>query len=310
MPLHLNRREAHFTATVKPDISTSVFHMQVVTKPGKLYRSRPVLVDASEDTELVELPVYSDSLGKDVAVEVARRRIPEINYDLVDDRGTVLFTSAGRTFWGHLGGYTDAVTHRGGTDGLDGLPFVRRFNYPDNAKTFTPQWVTEGGSPCLRFDGRGTFISFPQGTLPRRGCFTLSFEIKPTGDINKPQVLFAHHGSYIGSLTVQLAEGKLAGSFVNEQGKRSQFEPELRMQKDEWHRVRVSYNLREIRFQLDDQKSELFECHGPGLYDTPSVFGGMGKAEGTDGASGANLGWFEGDLRALSVQHQVVGDRK
>ena len=256
----------------------------------------------------ISLPVYSDTRQRSVVVDVAGRRIPEIEYKLVGNYGSVLFTSAGRTFWGHLGGYTDSVTGRGGAGGMDGSPFVRRSDYPTNTRRHAPRWTMEDGSVCLRFDGKGNYIALPQGVLPRRGCFTLSFEIKQTGDPAKPQVLFAHHGNYIGSLKILVENGKLAGSFTNEQGETFRFDTDLQIVKDHWHRVVVSYDLESMRFRLDGRDSPPFVCRGPGLYNTPSVFGGMGGSTARSSTPEGNPGWFEGYLRALTVRHRPPSD--
>ena len=306
MPCHLDRKEVRFSGAVHPDLPTSVFHMRVVAKSGKIYRSRPVLLDDRSDSSVVSLPVYSDTKKKVVEVEVAKRRVPQIEYLMARNRGSVLFTPAGRTFWGHLGGYTDSVTGRGGAGGTDGSPFAQRSNYPMNTHKHAPEWTTEDNSICLRFDGKGNYIALPQGTLPRRGPFSLAFEIKATGDITKPQVLFAHHGYYIGSLKVLLTSGRLSGSFTNEQGKSFRIPTNLQVEKDKWHRVVVSYDLESMLFQLDDRHSPSFTCHGPGLYDNTSVFGGIGGATDESSSAEGNPGWFEGYLRALAIRHNPL----
>jgi hypothetical protein len=228
-------------------------------------------------------------------------RVPHLAYEFSPTRGSVLWTSAGRPFWGHLGGYTDSVTGRGGDGGQDGSPFVNESNYPKAAKKMRPEWVVEDGTPCLKFDGLGTFIALPQESLPRRGSFRLSFEIKPER-VDKPQILFAHHGHYIGSLVVRLDNGLLSGSFVNERGQKFQLKPGLAVQPGRWNRIEIIYDLATMRFRVNGQESEAMPCVGPGLYNVTCAVGGFGDP-GAKGGDTGRAGWFQGYLRALRIVH-------
>jgi len=91
-------------------------------------------------------------------------------------------TSAGRPFWGMLGGFSDAATGRGGIL----TPFER--SYPDRARKPAPELVEEDGMPCLKIQWIGPVRALAVETLSRRAGFTLSFQVKPTS--LKPQVLF------------------------------------------------------------------------------------------------------------------------
>ncbi|MBM4051060.1 MAG: LamG domain-containing protein, partial [Planctomycetes bacterium] len=301
-PLPLRRRAVRFSADVLPDHPGSVLHLRVVTVSGRIFHGPLVLLPGAPSAA-VALPVWSDTRKGPVEVSVDARRVPDIEYVMDPRHGSALCTPAGRSFWGHDGGYTDSVTGRGGDGGLDGSPFVDRKNYPEGAVKMAPDWVVEDGRHCLLFDGVGTFVALPQGVLPRRGPFTLAFEIKPL-EVSKPQVLFAHHGHYVGSLTVQLEGGRLAGRFVNQDLEKFTFTADRPMQPNVWTRVTVVYDLTRLRAWLDGVETANVPCRGPGLYDTPSVFGGFGgKAKAADEFVG-NTGWFKGHLRALRVIHR------
>ena len=302
-PMHLNRKQVQFSARISPDHPNSVFHMRVITRSGKIYRSAPLMLRDAGSSGTVTLPVYSEAKGEPVQVAITKRRIPEILYRMSPDRGSVLDTETGRCFRGHLGGMTDSVTFRGGDGGLDGSPFVRRSNFPESAKSTAPVWTRDEGTDFLEFDGNGNFIALPQGALPRRGAFRLSFEIKPDR-VDLPQILFAHHGYYIGSLVVRIESGKLFGSFVNDKLKVIGFDSGLQLAPGRWHTIEVMYDLKHMRFSIGGKECAPMNCRGVGLYDTTSVFGGFGGTAGKLQPFIGKAGWFKGKLRKLKIAHR------
>ncbi|MCK5805364.1 MAG: hypothetical protein KAI66_21215, partial [Lentisphaeria bacterium] len=300
-PLHLKEKEVKFSTQLVPDLATSVFHLRVITTSGRIWRGKPMLLSAGAAAKTVELPVWSETRDRPVSVRVQARRVPDIVYPMTGRHGGALVTAAGRPFWGILGGYIDSVTGRGGAVGSDGSPFIRASTYPAKATRTAPKWCAEDGRSCLRFDGMGNYIALPQGVLPRRGAFHLSFDIKPR--IAKEQILFVHRRHYIGSLTVRLkANGQLRGSFTTDALKTYTFGGDFKVPAGEWSRVEVIYNLAEIRLRVNGRESEPFPCRGVGLYDMCSVFGGFGGGGEIDPFSGAS-GWFDGWLSALRIQH-------
>jgi hypothetical protein len=303
-PPHFDTGHVSFKATCQPDMPGSIMHMRVITESGRIYRSAPVTVTASQDAEELALTVYSDSDSRPVSVRVDARRVPDIRYDFEPARGAALVCDAGKPFWAHLGGYVDSVTGRGGGASNDGTPFVRRSNYPEDAHMAAPSWVEVDGRPCLHFDGKGTFIAMPQGVLPRRGAFTLSFDIRPVSD--RPQILFTHHGTYIGSLTVRLEGGMLTGTFTNADLETAVFRPGLAVPAGAWSHVEIIYDLDSMRFRVNDRVSDAMPCKGPGLYDVTSVFGGFGG--GREDPFTGKAGWFEGDLASLRIVHRSGED--
>jgi len=301
-PVHLNRKSVSFTATVMPDLIPTVYHMRVITKSGKIYRSAPLILSSGRKDK-VKIVVYSQTKEKPVKLMVAKERVPDIKYDFTDRYGTIFHTDAGQVFYGHLGGFTDTATQIGGASGKDGLPFVRKsISYPENAKITAPVWVKEDGFMCIKFDGIGNFIAFPQDIIPRFAGYTISFEIKPTS--KKEQVLFTHHGVYIGSLVVKMKDGKLFGWYEDENLRMHKFNPPLSLEIGKWSKVKIIYDLENIRLQVNDKKSKLIPCPGPGLYDVPSVFGGWGNPKKpVDCDFTGTPGWFEGYLKSFRIIH-------
>ena len=289
-PHRLNRNSASFSAPVRPEMNTSVFHMRAITCSGKVYYSRPVILPEASEGKTGTVYVYSDTAKKAVAVQVDRARIPDVSYEFSPKRGVILSTSAGQPFWGILGGYCDTVTGRG--RGTGSTPFfLGTWNYPENSRKTAPDWVEEDGKPCLKFDGIGTFVALPSDTLPRRAGFTLSFEIKPTS--NKPQVLFNCRSYYPGSLLVRLNDGKLSGTYCDQYLHYHQLDSGLSLAIGKWHKVEIRYDQSAARFRVDGKSSKPIPCPGPGLYNGMSVFGGYG----------AGPEWFEGSLRSLRIRH-------
>jgi len=303
-PLHLHRKQVAFAARVRPETRTSVFHMRVITESGKIFRSPPLMLPGWQAGRKTELTVHSESRKGVVPVKVDAARIPDLDYTFDPRYGSVFHTAAGRPFYASLGAYETTCTGRGGGEArIGGYPFrLGMRNYPDNARQTAPTWTVEDGRQCLKFDGVGNFIVFPHETIPRRGSYALSFEIKPMSA--KPQVLFAHHGYYIGSLVVNLNDGKLSARFVDQYCKSWNLESGLVLKIGEWNKVEVIYDLEHMVFAVNGVRSAPMPCPGPGLYITPAIFGGFGKGGDKPDFVG-NSGWFEGWLRSLRVRHSA-----
>ncbi|MDO9541087.1 MAG: hypothetical protein Q7J98_02035, partial [Kiritimatiellia bacterium] len=138
IPRHLNCSSVAFTAQVKPELATSVFHLRVVAKSGRIYRSPPLLLPGATEGERKLIHVYSSTAKAPIELEVPGVQVPDIRYDFTPRYGTILRTAAGRPFWGHLGGNADASTGRGGEEGGNGgYPFYGGRNYPTNASKTT-----------------------------------------------------------------------------------------------------------------------------------------------------------------------------
>lgn len=294
IPYRWSRPSATFSVPVRPEMPTSVFHMRAITESGKVYYSRPMILPEARIGKPTPVSLYSDTAAKTITLDVDASQVPCISYEFSPQRGSILWTSAGRPFWGMLGGFSDAATGRGGVL----TPFER--SYPDGVQRPAPEWVEEDGVPCLKFNGLGQFVLLPVETLPRRAGFTLSFQVKPTSP--KPQVLFICHSVYIGSLSVRMNGGKLSASYTNQTGQSTAIDPGMSLEMGKWSQVDVIYDQAWMRFRVNGKESRAIECPGPGLYLGMSVFGGFG--DGRKGEAGS--GWFEGYLRSLSIRQGDV----
>lgn len=294
-PPHINAPQASFEFTATPRRPYSIFHVRAITRSGKLWRSAPIMVAGIGSGQPVALPVHSVVQNTVTHVQVAESQIPDIVWEFDPGNGTLMWTEAGVPFCGQLGGRAEAVTFVGGGEsGGMGDPFRNGAAYPENFISTAPQWTEVDGAPALRFDGVSNYIAFPREVTPRRNAWTLSFEIKPTSP--KRQVLWAHHGHYVGSVTIYLEDGELWSTYTDERLHTSTQRPGLRVPLNEWSSVEVSYDLATMRFRVNGELSEPLPAPGPGLYLGTSVFGGLGA--GTE--------YFEGYLRALRMVHRAT----
>ena len=291
MPAHLEEQTARFTIPVLPDFPYSRLHLQAIGRSGKIYRSRPLVV-GTPSGERIPVSVYSDTAGKAVYVEVESRRVPVIEYRFTPDKtGSVLTTAAGRPFWGILGGFSNQATGRGGAESRDGTPFLVWEDYPANATTAAPAWEKiDGESYALVFDGKGTYITLPQGAIPRRAGFTLEMEIMPD-TVEGKQILLVNRSYYPGSITVYLENGVLKSEYVNVHQKAQRASSGLRVVPHQWNRIKVHYDQRTILLEVNGERSAAFRCVGPGLYETVTSVGGYGNA------------WFAGKMKSLVIRH-------
>jgi len=290
MPGHLNTNDVNFKVAAIPDLPFSVFHMQAIGKSGKLYRSKPVLM-THETGKKSSVAVFSSSQNCPVKINVDAARASELNYVFNPEHGSVLICDAGRPLWGILGGYVTLAIERG----QDGNAFIKggatKEPYPNNAVKSAPDWVDIGnGSYALKFDGKGTYITLPQGVIPRRAGFILTMDIKPE-NLTKKQILFANRAHVPGSMTVYIDKGVLRANFLNENLTGYDIDSKMQLKANEWSKINIIYDQQNLCFVVNGKKSPLFPCKGPGLYDTLTIIGGYADA------------WFDGLIKGLIIKH-------
>jgi len=308
VPFHINKPVVDFSALVTPEMKSSVFHMRAITKSGKIYRSKPIILPTTE-TGKTSISVYSDTKNKAISLMAPAMQVPDITYAFNQDHGDILYTAAGRPFWGILGGYMDTATGRSGGESGAGTIFLRR-PYPQNAHQTNPSWVMEDGKKCLKFDGKGNYIIFPIEVLPRTAGFTLTFDIKPTS--SKNQVLFFTGGQYNGALMVYLDNNELKGSYfaidhLKDDGLywsvSHDLNPHLSVQRNQWSQITITYDQSAFIFKVNNKASLSIPCPGPGYNLGMTTFGGF-EDKGKRAVVSGNR-WFEGYLQSLRISHSV-----
>jgi len=294
IPVHPDAKDASFEATVWPEGPRPVMWMRAVTKSGKVYFSKPVLLGQPSGAERINVFSMTSSPIRPVAASVDRSDLPDLNYVFSPVLGARLPTAAGRDWHGQLSGGADAgSTMRYATDKT----------YPKNAREAAPQWVQEDGATCLKFDGKGAIVTFPRETIPT-GSFRLSFEIKPLS--NKEQVLLECRTKYIGPLHLRLKNGKLQAVYRDwnltkhaqaEFGMEAGESPDIPVGK--WSKVEVTYDLKRLRIAVNGKPGKDAPLSQPGYAFSACVFGGFG---------GDSASYFEGYLKSFRVQHGAAMD--
>ncbi|HWL54625.1 MAG TPA: LamG domain-containing protein [Chthoniobacteraceae bacterium] len=309
MPYHLNAKAVSFSVPVAADLPRSRLQLQAISVSGKVYRSRPVMVGTSSAPRKVM--VFSEHAGQPVSIQVEGTTVPDIIYQFTPERnGAILRASAGRPFWGILGGFSSQATGRGGGESRDGTPFLRPEDYPGkitNGKSArdaanradapsdttpsAPQWVEiSPGVHALAFNGKSTFITLPQGAIPRRAGYEITMELMPD-HVNGSQLLIANRSYTHGSLSLFLDQGRLKATFLNESADLATLDSGLKIEPGQWSFLRVRCDQKSLVFQVNDQASQPIPLTGPGCYDTPTVVGGYGKE------------WFAGKIKSLRIRH-------
>ncbi len=292
MPLHLGKGSAQIKTVIAPDLSNSVLHLQAIAESGHIYRSAPVLLGASSDQQQA-VSVYSDQKQEPVQVNVASSRVPDIRYDFDPARGSVLTTKAGRPFWGILGGYFTQATERGGGESNDGTPFLRASDYPEDVTKGAPDWVkTEGGENALQFDGKGTYVTLPQGVIPRRGSWTIDMDVNPD-EVSGRQFLIGNRTYYMGSLVFFIEEGEITAKFHGQYSGSKLAKTGIKIPADQWSHLTLGYDQKNLVVSVDGNSSKPIAIEGPGVYDTLSVVGGFGED------------WFKGQVKSLRIRHSA-----
>ncbi len=288
LPNPLGVKQATFEVPVLPDLPRSVLLLQAIGQSGRTYRSQPIPTASAEAGE--GAVVYSDTERRPVPAPGAVA--PTIRYEFEPTRGSILHTPAGRPFWGIFGGFSNQATGRGGGESRDGTPFIKSGDYPESAPRTAPEWVSlpEGGH-ALAFDGQGTFVTLPQGVVPRRAGYTVRMEILPEAAKGR-QVVLANASYYPGSLVLYLENGVPKARFAGEAGAARGLSAGAALETGQWSVLEVVCDQRHLWFVINGKPSQKFPIPGPGLYDTPTVLGGFGTE------------WFRGKIRALEVRHQ------
>jgi hypothetical protein len=290
IPEQVNANAVNFTTTLVPDVKTSVFHLQAITKSGKEYRSMPVL--ASNVTQpKVPVNVYSDSENDVITINVADNRLPKIKYEFDPSHGSALVTDAGKSFWGILGGFFSQVTNRGGASGGDDSPFIRAKDYPKNNIKSAPDWVKENdGSYSLKFNGQGTFVSLPQGVIPKRASYVMEMDIYPQNQ-NGKQIIFSNQSYYPGSLTVLTDNGALQVNYTGEKKTIKNTGTNLSLPPNQWSHLKIVCTQSSLTCTVNNKQGTVIPIKGPAQYDTSSVLGGFGTS------------WFNGRIKNFLIDH-------
>ena len=311
-PLPLQAKHVTFERSLSTSRPNGILAVRAITENGKVYWSKPFgLIKPCKKT--IPVFVYSDFKKKGIKLDVAKNRVPDIRYDFTTRWGNILHTSAGREFFGHIGGSVAIATGFVGQEHL-GYTIPFRFYTPGyrgalfkGADTPAPKWGLEDGKTVMKFDGeRGNFLVLPNTVIPQRAGFTLAFEIKPE-EIKPYQVLFVHEGSSHGGINLSVRNGKFEMYFTRRnlhdptlmEWQRISFKTNIPLYAGKWQKVVLTYDESKLTLTANG-RSESFPMKGTGLALQISSFGGRGKRTG-DGV----IPFYKGLLRSLHIKHSV-----
>ncbi len=280
MPLPLNGKSAGFSVRVWPETPNDVYHLRLISRNGRVYRSAPLIPPGAKEGETTRLRIYSDTEQRGVNVPVAASRIPRVEYEFRPERGAVLLSPAGRPFWATLGGFVDTTTGVG-----NGYPLFA--NYPNPVRHASPEWV----DGLLRFRGEGSYLILPRETLPRRGAFTLELEVRPETAGDQP-ILISGIRDRAHGLALRIVNGCLEASFMDRDFQGHRFTTSLAIPAGEWSTVKVRYDFENLILSVNG-KEEAFPLSLPANNIGYGIMGGW------------NEKWFQGDLRKLRIVHHA-----
>ncbi|MDD4181980.1 MAG: LamG domain-containing protein [Victivallaceae bacterium] len=291
IPVRLNRNDAKFDFTAIPSGKYPIYSMRAIGVSGRIYRSAPFMPFKPSAKPTEALNVWSEFTDKPVTIEVAKCRIPDISFSYAPENGDVL-KCRWNSFWsGEMGGGTKY-----------GDSFNRNGSYPKDMKKSSPEKVkAKNGQSYLEFDGKGTYVMVPREAFPR-GSFTLSFDMKSQS--KEPQIIFRHHGIYIGSLTLILQDGKLYANFTDNSLKDNKFDTGLSIPSDQWCKVSVMYDYHHLIFAVDDNVCS-YPFSKRAQFFKPFVIGGHTRP---GFGIGNNMKFFKGMIRDFRVYHNVEND--
>jgi Concanavalin A-like lectin/glucanases superfamily len=286
IPVRINGKSAKFNFSAIPRYKYPIYSLRAITVSGKIYRGKVVIPVMPAQSPQTALNVWDELADKAITIKVAKSRIPDLTFKYDPDNGDALECNWSSFWSGEMGGGTKY-----------GDSFNRGGGYPKDATMSAPRKVKESdGKYSLEFDGKGTYVVIPREAFPR-GSFSLSFEIKP--ESKEQQVIFRHHGIYIGSLTLMLKDSKLVVLFTDKALKDSRFDTGLIVAIDKWSKLKVTYDYNNLIFSVNG-KNKSYPFSKRALYFKPCVFGGH-----TRPGSGLKKGtkFFKGKLGNLRIIH-------
>ncbi|MBR2344432.1 MAG: hypothetical protein IKA71_01440, partial [Lentisphaeria bacterium] len=264
-----------------------VFHLRMIGENGKLYRSKPIQMKKASGKP-VALPVWSETYKKIITVNVAKDRIPDAVYKFDPAPGAILLNTYSHRFDAENGGgYRYAQ------------PMIRAAKFlPKDCLTASAKWTKdEQGNDILRFDGKGSNLSFEPEVFPR-GAFTFECEFKPAD--NSDMTIFRHSSANPGSLGIFIRKGKLFLNFMKPSTSIRNIPTKLWIVPQKWNSLKITSDIDTLTVTVNG-KSQSFPNIGVGGAFRAACFGGPVGNYGTP----QGVSMFKGDLRKLRIYHNV-----
>jgi hypothetical protein len=287
IPVPVNKKEVNFVATVAPRNAKAVYNLRIVTKTGKVFRSKPLLSPLSGKEESIDMSVFSETENKPVTVKADKRIVPQFNYEFSSFHGDKLECSMGRDFDAGMGG----GFAYGGTFMLSA-----HNAYPKDIENGTPVWKKEGNNEYIHFDGNAKYLWLPKGVMPR-GAFNIKLKLRSASE--KDMIILYSKGSLKlkteGGKLVVVYYSKLKKSDKSVHFKAFKYNTGLKLPVGKWVDVELAYDFENITVKLDGKEGKPFKLDRQGfLFFANSAIGGYGIYKDK---------YFTGDIGKIEITH-------
>jgi len=275
------------------DEPSTVCQVQVVTESGRLWRSRPVVIEPK--SEMGAVRVWSGTTGLPVTMKLPLSRVPRLEYDFSPDAGDVVRIKGGkwRRFWAMGGGTFVALPAAGNRGTLTAGGIRPGHPYYASADDARPRHEKQSdGKWALVFDGKDDFVSFPWGTIPRTAGFSLSMDIWPE-KVPRRRLIFAARDSGCGSMRgIWIEEdGRISVGYDGMKWNKTDVMLDLKMISGKWNSLVLKSCVDSIEVSINGVR-KCFPCVYPGRYSSTCMLGGCPP----------DL-FFAGKVRDLVIDH-------
>ena len=290
---HLNVKDCDFTVNTLPDSPYQLNLVQTIDSNHKIWRSKPVVTGAKLSGEKRTMKVYSETKGKMLKVAVPREYVPELRYKPDPAHDALIPVKEFFQLSGVGGGFAFEAQMKGKPSAA--LINYRWTNYKPEAAA--PELVKQNdGEYALRFNGKDSFMVVPQGVLPRRAGFELSFELNP--ELADGAIFSNSHNYVPGGFNCYLKDGVLQLSYTSERsgtyaGRVSFYhDSKLQIPVNKWSKITIDYDLETVQVEVNGVKSKASKCPGPAWNDATTTFGAV-----------RNKAFYKGMMRNIVVKH-------
>jgi len=284
-------KSAESVADIVPDLPVAVIGGHAITADGKICRSKPIVVGRRAG-EKIPVRVWSEMRQAAVEVPVDRARVPMLSYDVSGEKtGTVALSGFGWAHNGILGGSTAVGTRRNrGGDSRQHCCTEEYCGKPSRA----PAVVGSGRSAEMVFDGSGTYMVMPGGTIPTTCAYRFSFEFLPDDPERRQEIFACGFPSLWGVIGyLRIVDGGYVrgiGLSLHERDD-AHFKSKSPVKKGEWNKLEIISDVDTLEMFLNGESAGKVRLVQPGRFNSNCWFGGRPDE------------LFKGKVRNIKIRH-------
>ena len=292
IPRNLNLSSARVASRLKSPNRFPSYQLRAISASGKIWRSplRHPRIAEDAKTQIEVIAAMTKDLRR---VEVAAEAIPDLQYVFDPKFGAWLMSGGDARFDISLGGA-----------GRDGGSMI---TYSSNKDRFAsdyvrgdPQWERlADGSWALRF-ARGSYLNFPQETIPHTSPFTIAFSIQPDSSADQVLLRTRRVNDEDCGLQAVIVGGELRVSYFGVHISPLHFDTKLRIVPGVWNEISIAKDFRKITATVNGESKSI--AYDRRAYYLQAVNFGGNVAPGPGVPSGVKP--FEGLLRSLRISHR------